>query len=314
MKVQFIFLMTTLMALCILSMAAASSAFAMGLKPGGVLESDVLTLGDVFYDLPRDAGKVLGPAPRPGSEMVLDSKTLTRVAMALNLPWRPAGAHEKISFTRAATMIDADTVETVIKRELSAKGLPGKFDLIVTSGSADIILPQSQPASFDITDLTFDLQKGLFKAAIAAPTAANALVKQEVSGAIEQIVPVPVLRESLSNGAIIGERDIEVIEVPGRQIASKTILAPSDIIGMTPRRTVLAGSPLSREELAAPQLVQRGKSVLMTYKSGSLVLTSQGKALENAAKGERVRVVNSSTNRTLEGVAVAEGEVEITTF
>lgn len=314
MKVQFIFLMASLMALCILSMAAASSAFAMGLKPSGVIEADVVTLGDVFYDLPRDAGKVLGPAPRPGSEMVLDSKTLTRVAMAMNLPWRPAGTHEKISLTRAATMIDSDTVQSVIKRELSARGLPGKFELILTSGSADIILPQSQPASFDITDLTFDLQKGLFKAAIAAPTAANALIKQEVSGSIEQIVPVPVLRESLSNGAIIGERDIEMIEVPGRQIGGKTILAASDIIGMTPRRTVLAGAPLSREELAAPQLVQRGKTVLMTYKSGPLVLTAQGKALENAAKGDRVRVINSSTNRTLEAVAVAENEVEITTF
>lgn len=291
-----------------------SNAFAMGLKSSAVLSGDVITLGDVFYDLPRDADKVLGPAPRPGSEMVLNARDLTRVALAMNLPWRPANAMENISLRRAATMIEGKTVVSVIKQAIVDKGFPGKFDLDLTSGSADIILPESQKASFDITDLSFDLEKGTFKAAIAAPTSANPLIQQEISGSIERIVSVPVLLESLSFGAIIGKRDIETIDVPAKQLGAKVVINPQDLLGMTPRRTVVAGTPLNTDDLAAPQIVQRGKSVTMSYRAGTLLLTAQGKALENGAKGDIVRITNISTNRTLEGIVVAENEVEIKTF
>jgi flagella basal body P-ring formation protein FlgA len=291
-----------------------NNAFAMSLKPDTVLTGDVITLGDLFYDPPHDAGKVLGPSPRPGSEMVLDAKTLTKVAMALNLPWRPTSGAESISLRRAATLIEESRIKSAIKDTLGQKGIPGKFDLIFASGSGDIVLPEDQPASFDITDLTFDLGKKTFKASIAAPNAAKPLVRNEISGSIDQIVGVPVLKQSLSNGAIIGARDIETVDVPGRQVNAKTLLDPASIIGMTPQRMVVAGSPIAAGDLAAPQIVQRGQTVLMIYKSGPLTLTAQGKALENGAKGDLVRVVNASTNRSLQAVAVAENEVEIKTF
>lgn len=291
-----------------------SGAFAMSLKPDTVLKGDVITLGDLFYDPPHDSGKILGPSPRPGSEMVLDAKTLTKVAMAFNLPWRPESGTESISLRREATLIEESRIKSALKEALGQKGIPGKFDLIFATGSGDIILPESQPASFDITDLTFDLEKKTFKAGIAAPNATKPLARSEISGSIEQIVSVPVLRETLSNGSIIGQRDLESIDVPGRQVSSKTILDPQAIIGMTPRRTVVAGTPLAADDLTAPQIIQRGQTVLMVYKSGPLILTAQGKALENGAKGDLVRVVNSSTNRSLQAVAVAENEVEIKTF
>ncbi|MCD8562746.1 MAG: flagellar basal body P-ring formation chaperone FlgA [Alphaproteobacteria bacterium] len=291
-----------------------SGAFAMSLKPDTVLKGDVITLADIFYDPPHDADKVLGPAPRPGSEMVLDARTLTKVALALNLPWRPATGTESISLRRSATLIEESRVKEALKQALAQKGIPGTFDLIFASGSGDMILPDDQPASFDITSLNFNLEKRTFKAALAAPNAAKPLVRTEISGSIEQILAVPVLKESLSNGAIIGPRDIETVSVPARQISSQTILDANNIIGMTPRRTVVAGTPMGNEDLAAPQIIQRGKTVLMVYKSGPLVLTAQGKALDNGAKGDVVRVVNASTNRSLQAVAIAENEVEVRMF
>ncbi|MCD8497239.1 MAG: flagellar basal body P-ring formation chaperone FlgA [Alphaproteobacteria bacterium] len=306
--------MLTIISVFWIIFVVSSQAFAMGLKSNSIVKSDVITLGDLFYDLPRDAEKVLGPAPRPGSEMVLDARTLTKVALALNLPWRPTTAMESVSLRRAATLIEEETVKSVLKKAIADKGMPGKFDLIISGGSGDMILPEDQPGSFDITDLSFDLEKGIFKAALAAPTAQNPIVRNEISGSIEQIVSVPVLKESLNYGAIIRARDIEVVDVPGRQISSKMILDTQNIIGMTPRRTIVAGTPLSDDQLAAPQIIERGKSVIMVYRSGPLVLTAQGKALDNGAKGDVVRVVNVSTNRSLEAIATGEGEVEIRTF
>lgn len=151
--------MLTIISVFWIIFVVSSQAFAMGLKSNSIVKSDVITLGDLFYDLPRDAEKVLGPAPRPGSEMVLDARTLTKVALALNLPWRPTTAMESVSLRRAATLIEEETVKSVLKKAIADKGMPGKFDLIISGGSGDMILPEDQPGSFDITDLSFDLER-----------------------------------------------------------------------------------------------------------------------------------------------------------
>ena len=65
------------------------AAKAVDLRQNATIEGSVITLGDIFYNLPGNGDKVLGPAPRPGADMVLNARTLLRVAMALDLPWRP---------------------------------------------------------------------------------------------------------------------------------------------------------------------------------------------------------------------------------
>ena len=57
----------------------ASQAKAVELKSNALIEGSVITLGDIFYDLPANEGKVLGPAPPPGKNNILNSRTYFRV-------------------------------------------------------------------------------------------------------------------------------------------------------------------------------------------------------------------------------------------
>ena len=75
---------------------------------------------------------------------------------------------------------------------------------------------------------------------------------------------------------------------------------------------MLAGKPLMNGDVRAPRLVTKGSLVTMVLKTPHMVLTSKGKALGHAAKGETVKVMNTQSKTVIEGEVTATGMVWVT--
>lgn len=309
-RVLVLALCLTFVALFLLT--GAKAALAANLKPSALITDTVLRVGDLFDGIASDkADTVLGPAPQPGKEMVLNATTLLRIASALDLSWRPGSTGDQITIRSAATIIDSDTVESLISEKLYENGMDGKFKLNVGS-IPDIILPHDMPPEAEIFAFSFNPQKDSFEAKIAAPSASNPVREYTVTGTVERLVSLPVLRSGLKNGDIIGSNDIDYIDIYQKDVQRDYMLKAESMFGMTPRRMVMAGKPVRDLELENPQIVNRGSGVTLVYKDGPLTLSARGKSLENGARGDLIRVMNMNSNRSLEGLVTAENEVTVT--
>ncbi|MCB1720461.1 MAG: flagellar basal body P-ring formation protein FlgA [Alphaproteobacteria bacterium] len=306
------------LAMIILSFSGIGLANAMAsvsLKPSSVIEGDMITLGHVFSGIDRNADKVLGPAPQPGKDMVLNARTLMRIARAMDVNWRPSSAADQVVLRRAATVIPATMIQDALKDSLHAQGLPGKFELIVTSSGLDkIILPQSAAQNVEIESLSFDSEHDRFEAAIAAPSKDEPLFRKNISGQVQRLVDVPVLRAPMKNGTVISASDLDFISLRAYGLNHDMILSADELVGMTPRRMITAGKPMTENDIEPPQIVERGENVTLVFNSGPLSLTAQGKALENGAKGDVIRVVNASSSKTLQARVIGEREVSVSSF
>lgn len=297
----------TLMAF--LMVAGAQTAFAAALRSQAILTGDTLTVGDIFENAGRNSDYVLGPAPQPGRDMTLNAPTLLRIALALDLPWAPQSAADQIVVRRAATLIGHDMIRESLISELRDKGVSGEFSIDTGAARLEMNLPQSLPAHIDVVNLQYNPRTQRFDATIMAPSAQNPIQQISVSGTVRGITKIPVLRTSLRNGDIIGASDIDMIEIYESDIQQDMYVNAETIIGMTPRRMAVAGRPLRTLDLQSPQLVGRGESVTIVFNEGPLKLTATGKALQNGAKGEMIRVVNNTSNRPLDAIVSNSGEV-----
>ncbi len=292
--------------------ASAKTALAANLRSSSVITDNVLTLGDVFDGLGADkASYVLGPAPLPGQDMTLNARTLMRVALAMDLPWQPHSTADQITIRRAATLIDETLITKALTEGLHEKGVKGRFNLDFGSIKPELVIPHDQEAHVEITALQFDPQQGRFEAILMAPSAQNPAVQMKISGRVERLIPVPVLRKPLRAGEIIGSYDIEWLELRARDVQHDIILNADELLNMTPRRMVMTGKPIRITELEQPQLVGRGDTISILYKNGPLTLSAKGKALQNGAKGDFVRIVNLASNRSIEGFVTGDHEVTI---
>lgn len=286
-------------------------ASALGLKENSMITDNTIKLGDIFYGLQRDEDRVLGIAPRPGEDMVLNAKTLLRIALALDIPWRPANATDQVILRRAATIIEREAIEDNLMQSLIDQGIYGDFNVNIPSQYSQITLPADQPAEMEVVDMTVDNSNKSFKAVVAAPSAANPIQRFEISGTIQPMVSVPVVKENIQTGRIINASDIEFVQIKESDFTSDTIADAQSLIGMTSRRLILAGHPVKESETIAPKIIARGDVVTLNLQQGVLSLSIQAKALENGAKGDLIRVVNTTSNQTLQAEVTGEKEVRI---
>ena len=115
---------------------------------------------------------------------------------------------------------------------------------------------------------------------------------------------------------------------PVRAIRSQSVLAAEDLAldeeavpggvasieeaaGLEARVALYPGRPILMRQLRAPALVERNALVRMSYASGTLRIVTDGRALDRAAAGEPVRVMNLASKQTVTGVVAADGSIEV---
>lgn len=278
---------------------AVKSAEAATLKPEALINSDVVKISDLFDDVPEKKDAVVGNAPAPGQLVILNARTLTRMANIYNIAWTSKSPADQVVVRSSAQTITTADITDLIKKDLEERGVKGKFGINLNNVAPSLTLPGYAEATAEITQMSYTAGRDVFSAVVVAPNAQNPLKSVMVSGTIEKTVSIPVLRTSVMSGDIIGSSDIEWKELPERQLTNDTMIDADKLIGKTPVRVVDAGVPVRVRDIVAPQMVARGDEVLIQFHQGGLQLTAKGKAMQNGAEGDYIRVMNLSSNQSL---------------
>ena len=119
----------------------------------------------------------------------------------------------------------------------------------------------------------------------------------------------PVLSHAITRGELLEAEDFALEARPAAQ--GRGALSPADAAGKEATRNIPAGSVVRATDLVTPRLVRRGEPVNVVVRAGGLSIATTGRALGSGGMGDLVRVVVTSTNRTLDGVVAGSGEVRV---
>lgn len=277
----------------------ADTAHAVSLKTSTTINDDVIKLGDVFDGVEEKSNTVLGASPKPGAEMILSARTLMRIASAHNINWKPSSVADQAVLRRTAHTIGTDEITETLHQAIAEKGVNGKFSIILNNPDASITMGGNQIPSVEILSLNVVPTRNVFEAILVAPSKENPAQKINLSGQIQQMLEVPVLRDSMKFGDIIGTADINWIDVPEKTVGNDVVLDADDLIGKTPSRVLLAGKTIRIRDVSAPKLVDRGDEITIQYMEGPIQLSIKGKALQNGAMGDIIRVMNTNSNKSV---------------
>ncbi len=128
------------------------------------------------------------------------------------------------------------------------------------------------------------------------------------SAAIEMHM-VPVLAQPIARGEIIRDSSVVLQEFKRSPAGIDYITGIETLIGMAAKRPLRAGVPLRVTDIAEPNIIKKGDLVTIAFEAAGLSLSIRGKALEDGIQGQSIRVMNTQTNRSFEGVATAAGYV-----
>lgn len=275
------------------------SADAATLKSETVISGDVVMVSDLFDDVPSKQDAIIGNAPAPGQTVILNAKSLERLANTYDIKWKPMGPSDQIVVRSVVQTVPTSDILEVIRKDLMARGISNKFEVTLNTVAPTISLPGNVQATVEVSQMNYTPGRDVFTAVLAAPNAQNPVKTLSVSGLIEKTIQVPVLTKGFNADDIISASDLEWIDIPTRHMVNDTIVDADKLIGKTPVRMVEAGIPIRDRDVKSPQLVTRGDEVVLQFNQSGLYLTAKGKAMQNGAEGEIIRVMNLSSNQSL---------------
>ena len=128
---------------------------------------------------------------------------------------------------------------------------------------------------------------------------------------VESEASVRVLRTNLARGATVGEDDAPLQQRRFSGLSENYVKSGESLSGYRLRRPVAAGSVLARDALEPAPVVHRGAQVTLRAESAGFRIETSGKALADAAPGQRVRVQQVASLKVVEGVVDNAGIVRV---
>lgn len=225
------------------------------------------------------------------------------IAAALLLA-TPALAGQPV--TLKAETLDADGVVT-LSDLFDGAGAAGKVAVAAKPGDAIILDARIVQGMARRAGLDWANAEGVRRIVVrgGAPSATAAGTPAVARGNVE----VLTYARNLTAGEIVQPEDL---------IWGKAAAAPSDapgdaevVIGLAARRPLRAGAAVSARDVSAPQVIKSGELISVIYEDGGISLSLQGKAMGSAGVGDSLAVMNTTSKKTLQAVAMGPGQAAV---
>ncbi len=296
----------------ILIALGAHAARAETLRPQVTVDGAVVRLGDLFGGAPASlADRAVAPAPEPGRSQVFEAATLVAIAQDARIDWSPLSRFDRSVVTRAARTVTADDIEKAILAELRGQGLEQDMQVELANRRLTLKAAIGADAPFTLGPVRYDRHDGQMTARILLANGTDQPQPIELRGAVYRVIQAPVLARNLRHGQVVRQDDLTFVAMRADTLDPSVVVDPEAVLGKTPRSAVRAGTTLRRSAFVAPVIVAKGQLVIMTLTTPSLALTVKGRALENGADGQTIRVQNTRSHVTVEGVVTGAGRVVV---
>ena len=300
--------MKTAALLAALACGLAVPTEAATLKPLSTISGATIRLSDLWEGVTAD--KSLAPAPPPGGRMTVPSAQLAAIARDYGIDWRPTSSGDRVILERPGRTLTRDDVKPAILAALPAAGFSTSAELEIGAVAAD---PVPADAKLDIAVAQFDVDpsSGRFSALLTVTSTNMPDAQLRLTGHVQEMTEVPVLRRRLLPGEIIAAGDLGWSKIRASLARGDVVQAPAQAIGLAVKHAVQPDQPIIVAELGRPMIVQKGEAMTLTLESPGLTVTARGIAAEPGGLGDHIRVLNELAHMTVEAELTGPGRARV---
>lgn len=112
----------------------------------------------------------------------------------------------------------------------------------------------------------------------------------------------------MRSGDVIGYQDVILTDREARRGEAESL---DQVLGKEVRGSLRQGRGIRLSDLREPTLVHRNQLVEIVFRTGSLTIRGEGRAMREGSEGDRVRVMNLDSRMIVTGRVIGTGLVEM---
>ncbi len=135
--------------------------------------------------------------------------------------------------------------------------------------------------------------------------------KMLVNGMYQGMVNMPVLAVRKQRGEEITESDITHELVAQNEVGNRAVYSSGDLVGMVAKGRLNMGRMMNVGDVERKRIVEKGSMISVTYNSHLIEVKITGKALEDGAVGDVIRVRNNKSGVIIQAEVMKNGETRV---
>ena len=274
------------------------------------LNAGAIKVADIWDHAGSKSDMVIGPAPPPGRAVTVEAAQLAYIARLFDVDWRPISGAERSTLERAGRPLTREELAEGLRDSLTAAGASPSAT-IEFGNFAPVIVPVSAFPLLTVEQMSYDNALERFSANISAASEGMDTQRMRVSGRLIHTVPAVVANRRLSPGDVIAPADVRIAQLPARNLGSSVASETAQVVGQSPKRTVVVGQPISTSDVGPPVLVSKGATVVMVVESPGISIAAQGIALDAGGRDDLIQVMNPLSRAVVEARVAGPGRTVI---
>lgn len=127
-----------------------------------------------------------------------------------------------------------------------------------------------------------------------------------------QDLELPVPKAIVYPGDTLSEELLVQRAFIAHTVARPTVFEVREaLVGKVARRTLLPGQPVPVSAVRDPYVVTQGKTALVVFEHGGLIISMQALALQNGGVGDVVTLRNVDSGTVIKGTVASDGSIRL---
>jgi flagella basal body P-ring formation protein FlgA len=132
-----------------------------------------------------------------------------------------------------------------------------------------------------------------------------------LAGRAVPTLPVVVSTRRMALGEVVSAADARLARMRAERVRPGQAQRLDQVVGQEVRRPMAVEQGFALLDLGPPSIVLKNALVTLLLEAPGIQLSVQGRAMEAAARGASVPVMNLASRSIVEGVAIAPGRVRV---
>ncbi len=215
------------------------------------------------------------------------------------------------SWAEASLKLGSDEVTEALQNEFVEQGVDGEVEIEIFGGKSSFDLPNAKVAKILFSNFSVDEEQNRFTTDAEIFADGKPVEKTELVGRYFVMAEVWLPVRDIMRDEIIKADDLEIKKMRSNRLREDDVISQNQLVGKQAVRTIKAGKPVSKRDIREEIVIRKGQNVLAVYNHKGLQITAKLEALEDGAKGNKIKLLNTKSQKEIFGEVVDKNTVNI---
>lgn len=216
-----------------------------------------------------------------------------------------------MSLAKDLLVVGIDNVSAAVSKEFVEQGRGSDIELEFFGGQTGFVFENADEAKILVSDLNVNEEQNKFTATAEIFVDGKLSAETKLFGRYFDMTEVWLPVKNIEKDAIITQDDLVKAKIRSNRLRDDNVVDIDELVGKQAVRQIKADRPIMAKDIQDEVLITKGQLVTAVYSYKGLQITSRMEALEDGAKGQEIKLLNTKSKKEIVGKVLDDKTVEI---